>query len=137
MNITDYVLGISPKLDAIVFIRQLAPLFDGAPEWIRSIALKVFSVDPRVQELAETIRTLDKRSKEIYADKKRALAKGDVEMVKQVGQGKDIISILRTLAHNHLASTSHGSSFSARERSGGREGQTTGRRGRFASRRCG
>ena len=52
-------------------------------------------MDPRIKDLLRTIGTLDTRSKEIFADKKRALAKGDVEMVKQVGRGKDIISILR------------------------------------------
>ena len=86
----------SPKLDSVVFLRRLLPLFEGLPYWLRSAALRVFPAGTRVHDIIETVTTLDKRTKEIYADKKRALAKGDAEMVKQVGQGKDIISILRT-----------------------------------------
>ena len=112
----------SPKLDAVIFIRQLAPLLEGAPDWIRNLALKVFSINRRIRELLETISILDKRSKEIYADKKRALEMGDAEMLKQVGQGKDIISILRTFAHYHTSPGSNLLRLSSCERGGRREG---------------
>lgn len=38
---------------------------------------------------------MDAQSTDIYAKKKEALARGDEEVVKQVGQGKDIMSVLR------------------------------------------
>ncbi|KAH9913843.1 cytochrome P450 [Fomitopsis serialis] len=37
---------------------------------------------------------MDRRAREIYAEKKEALEKGDAEVTKQVGRGKDILSIL-------------------------------------------
>ena len=39
--------------------------------------------------------TLDRRSREIIAEKKAALAKGDAALTHEVGEGKDIMSICR------------------------------------------
>ena len=39
--------------------------------------------------------TMARRSKEIVSEKKAALASGDDELVQRVGEGKDLMSILR------------------------------------------
>lgn len=39
---------------------------------------------------------MDRTSTEVLANKRAALAQGDEAVMKQIGQGKDIMSILRT-----------------------------------------
>lgn len=46
------------------------------------------------QRLQRIVDVMDNTSNSIYAQKKDALAKGDEAVVRQVGQGKDIISVL-------------------------------------------
>ncbi|EPS99479.1 hypothetical protein FOMPIDRAFT_1096252, partial [Fomitopsis schrenkii] len=86
--------SLSPKLDSVAILQRLIPLFEGLPRWMCSAAVQAFPTGTRVHGIAEVVNTLDQRTKEIYAEKKQALAKGDAEMAKQVGQGKDIISVL-------------------------------------------
>ena len=50
----------------------------------------------RVQRVKNIVRTMRKRSEEIVAEKRAALRKGDESTVRQVDEGKDIMSILRT-----------------------------------------
>ncbi|EPS92688.1 hypothetical protein FOMPIDRAFT_82656, partial [Fomitopsis schrenkii] len=88
------LMSMGTQLDGVVFLRPFLPLYESLPHWMRSAALGLFPAGTRIRELARTVTMLDKRTKEIYAEKKRALSKGDTETVKQVGQGKDIISIL-------------------------------------------
>lgn len=78
----------------MIFLRGLLPLFEGLPGWLRSAALRLFPEGTHVHAIVGTVNTIDSRTKEIYNDKKRALEKGNAEMVKQIGQGKDIISVL-------------------------------------------
>ena len=60
-----------------------------------------------VQRIKAIIDTIHKRSLEIYRSKQRALELGDEAVVKQVGEGKDIMSILsespRLLSHGTRA----------------------------------
>ena len=51
-----------------------------------------------VQEVKRFIDTMYRRSIEIYRGKLRALELGDEAVIKQVGEGNDIMSILSTLA---------------------------------------
>lgn len=46
------------------------------------------------QEVKTIVDTLDRMSKELYADKVRALKAGDDAVSHQVGEGKDIMSVL-------------------------------------------
>ena len=55
-----------------------------------------------VQLMKKFIDAMYRRSIEIYREKIRALELGDEEVTKQVGEGKDIISILRTCAPCHV-----------------------------------
>ena len=49
---------------------------------------------PKLNHLMEIGETLNLRSRSLYETKKRLLESGDDETVQQVGEGKDIISIL-------------------------------------------
>ena len=48
--------------------------------------------------MRDIVDMMDKTSKEVIDNKKQALAKGDGEVLNQIGQGKDIMSILRTIS---------------------------------------
>ena len=50
---------------------------------------------PPVQRLVKISDTMARRSKEIVSEKKALLDKGDSAMQLQIGEGKDIMSILR------------------------------------------
>ena len=51
----------------------------------------------RVKRCIEIVRHLDSVSNDILRRKKAALAKGDEAMLAKMGEGKDIMSVLRTL----------------------------------------
>ncbi|RDX45100.1 cytochrome P450 [Lentinus brumalis] len=57
---------------------------------------KVMGMIPQsgLQELSRIVGILHRRSVEIYEDRKRALAQGDEAVTRQIGEGKDIMSIL-------------------------------------------
>ena len=80
----------SPKLDSVAFERRFLPLFENLPCWMQSAALRVFPAGTRIHEIVKTVTTLDNRTKEIYADKKRALEKGDAEVVKQSDKARTL-----------------------------------------------
>ena len=48
----------------------------------------------RVQRLKEIVDVMDRTSTEVFEQKKKALQAGDEAVTKQVGEGKDIMSIL-------------------------------------------
>ena len=58
----------------------------------------------RVQRMKRIVRTMRQRSDEIIAEKPAALQKGDESAVRQLGEGKDIMSILRTCYRPRLPS---------------------------------
>ena len=49
-----------------------------------------------VHDVRDIVDVLAKTSTDIFELKKKALAEGDEALAKQVGRGKDILSILRT-----------------------------------------
>ncbi len=51
--------------------------------------------DPNVQDFKDIVDTMEIRSKEILERKRAALRAGDEAVKQQVGEGKDIMSILR------------------------------------------
>lgn len=90
----------SPTLFKTLLLRQFLP-------WVTNIGL---SADFRrrlvdlvpwkpVKDVVDMTRVIDLTSREILENKKRALEKGDSAVMHQVGEGKDIMSVLRTL-HN-------------------------------------
>lgn len=64
----------------------------GSPALRRNIAK--FLPDKNMQELRRIIETLAGHAREVYNTKKAALEKGDEAVMHQVGEGKDILSIL-------------------------------------------
>lgn len=51
---------------------------------------------PAVRDLKRFVDTMDERSHAIYYDKRRALLTGDEALKQQIGEGKDIMSVLCT-----------------------------------------
>ena len=49
-----------------------------------------------IRKMMKISDTMARRSREIIAEKKAALAKGDDALAHEVGEGKDIMSICRT-----------------------------------------
>ena len=70
---------------------KLARVFSN--DVIRAILRRLPHADTR--KMMDISDTLMRRSKEIIDEKKEALRKGDGPLTYQVGEGKDIMSILR------------------------------------------
>ena len=75
-------------------MRGLLPHMDdiGSPG-LRRFLVK-FVPSSRVQKLRKMIDIMEKTSVQIFQSKKAALQLGDEALLKQVGRGKDIMSIL-------------------------------------------
>ncbi|KAI0641556.1 cytochrome P450 [Trametes meyenii] len=73
---------------------QYIPFFEAiVPRpWRRTVAKHLPS--PTLRKIITIVDTLWRRSSEIYAQKKEALLSGDEAMKHQVGEGKDLMSIL-------------------------------------------
>ncbi len=84
-----------PTYLKLLVLRELSPYIIkfGSPAFRRKLAewipLQSF------QDAIRIIDIMDATSRDIYVKKKEALAQGDAEVLKQVGQGKDIMSVLR------------------------------------------
>lgn len=65
------------------------------PAWFRRFLVNLIP-DPNVQHLKNVADIMDSQSRGIYRSKKEALLGGDEELKQQIGQGKDIMSVLRT-----------------------------------------
>ena len=50
---------------------------------------------PKIQELKNIVDVMDQQSRAIFAEKKAALEKGDEALAHQIGEGKDILSVMR------------------------------------------
>ncbi len=67
----------------------------GPPHFRRRLAdLATLLPDPNLKHLRWIVNTMDDTSKELFALRKAAFAKGDKAVLEQVGEGKDIMSIL-------------------------------------------
>ncbi len=64
------------------------------PDWLIKRIMKAFP-QAAVRRMAAISDTMERRSMEIINEKKSALLKGDDALVHQVGEGKDIMSLLR------------------------------------------
>ena len=98
---THRALHYSPVLISVPFfdfaIPSLSYIFPGNA--IRAI-LRVFPFSVlRFHRIMDISEVLSRRSREIVDEKKGALAKGDEELKLSVGEGKDIMSVLRKLTY--------------------------------------
>lgn len=58
---------------------------------------------PRLHRLQAVVDTMHRRATEIYREKKARLDKGDEALLQQVGEGKDLMSILRASSRSYFA----------------------------------
>ena len=79
----------------VTFLRRLLPYLPEFGGIAFSRRLLAFIPHAGVQKLSTIIKTMHDRSVEIFTAKKEALARGDDAVTRQVGEGKDIMSILR------------------------------------------
>ena len=93
--------------------RDLAVSVDNiGPAWLRRKLFVDWSPSKYVRQMRDIVDMMDKTSKEVIDNKKQALAKGDGEVLNQIGQGKDIMSILRTFSMQLAIPTSKTDLFS-------------------------
>ena len=77
------------------FTRLIIPFLDYmGPPWFRRWLLDL-TPNKAMQRLKYIVDTMHRGSEEIYASKKALLEKGDDAMLNQIGEGNDIMSILR------------------------------------------
>ncbi|PCH40528.1 cytochrome P450 [Wolfiporia cocos MD-104 SS10] len=90
----DAFKAVGPNLQGLEIHRRLVPMFDEiGPAWFRRAVVKMWP-SKRVQDAVHTVDTMDMASKEVYESKKAAIQVGDEVLLKRIGQGKDIMSIL-------------------------------------------
>ena len=63
------------------------------PVWFRRILADIVPIR-KVNRLKASVTKIEQESRKILADKRAALEAGDQKVLEQVGQGKDIMSIL-------------------------------------------
>ena len=80
---------------ALGVLLQFLPLAEAlVPErWLGTLGWAV--PIPGLRDLMRISRTLREKSREIFSRKKAALLRGDEALAMQVGEGKDIMSVLR------------------------------------------
>ena len=89
---------VSPIGFSLNVVRQTLPyVVKLGPAWFRR---KLLGVVPSklLHTARDIIDIMDATSREIYEKKKVALAQGDEAVVNQIGRGKDIMSLLRSLS---------------------------------------
>ena len=87
----------SPVSFELALFQMLSPYYlnIGTPTFRRSILDRI--PIPKVQELKDIVDAMDDHSRAIFYSKKAALEKGDAALAEQVGQGQDVLSVMRKL----------------------------------------
>lgn len=92
--IFPYTLPSSPTLQSIIFFTMFTPLVYGVgPTWLQRRILEVFP-HRGVRKMKKIVDLMEERATMIYKAKKAALLQGDEAVVRQLGEGKDIMSVL-------------------------------------------
>ncbi len=82
----------------ISLLRRLLPYIpDISNPWLRRKLVELFPHEG-VQHLKAIVDVMHRRSIEIYKEKIRALEKGDEAVKQNIGEGRDLISILSEYA---------------------------------------
>ena len=89
-----YAVRSSSALNTLSVLRILVAPFTFGPNWLRRAIVDATPL-ASVQYMKNIVDTMHARSCEIVAEKRAALARGDDAVKRQVGEGKDIMSILR------------------------------------------
>ena len=78
--------------------RRMLPFVEKlGPSWFRRKVFVDWSPSKSLRQIGNIVDTMDETSREVVEKKRQALARGEEEVLKQIGQGKDILSILRRL----------------------------------------
>ncbi|KAH9841449.1 cytochrome P450 [Rhodofomes roseus] len=87
--------SLAPGLQSLRLYRKVTVITPKiVPAWLRRAVVGMFPRGTAVHTLKEIVDTMDFQSRAIYDAKKAAFYKGDAEVVKQISEGKDIMSIL-------------------------------------------
>lgn len=90
----DALKSCFPALSKVDILRRYAHyLIKMGPRWFRRSVVDMYP-NPDVQNIKEVVDTMSAKSYEIFNQKKVALKRGDEAVLRQVGEGKDIMSIL-------------------------------------------
>ena len=85
----------SPVSNDVIWTREITPYLSYlGPAWLRRFLLHFVPI-PKIQRLKTVTDVLTKRTEEIYYAKKAAIERGDEELLHALGEGKDIMSVLR------------------------------------------
>ncbi|KAI0631285.1 cytochrome P450 [Trametes polyzona] len=96
------IKDLMPALSQAGGMQQYVPVFEALvpARWRRAVAERIPS--PALRRVLRIVDTMHTRSVEIFEAKKRALLAGDEALKQQVGEGRDLMSIL--LRENMVAS---------------------------------
>ena len=84
-----------PSTIELEHMRVVLPFVDYmGPKWFRRKLLDIVPYK-KLQRMKNIVDIMYERSTEIYRAKKAAIERGDEAAVQQVGEGKDVLSILR------------------------------------------
>ena len=87
-------MTISPTLISIHFMRILMAF---VPDWIPSSVKRLvvrYAPIASLQKFRKVVEIMNHNAQNIYNTKKTALDKGDEAVVQQIGEGKDLLSIM-------------------------------------------
>lgn len=85
----------SPSFEDLQWARFLFPYLPYlGPSWFRRAILDLIP-SKKIQKVKDIIDLVSKQSEDLVNAKKAALGKGEEDVMHQVGEGKDVMSILR------------------------------------------
>ena len=91
----------SPLGNSLEAIRQLLPRIEKlGPAHLRRKLID-FWPNMKLKQLRDIVDIMDDTAVDVYKKAKEGMEKGDEELVNRVGQGKDIMSILRSYSSFH------------------------------------
>ncbi|KAM5541911.1 hypothetical protein V8D89_004221 [Ganoderma adspersum] len=91
---TEAVKSLIPTIVELEYMRLVLPLIDYlGPAWFRRWLVNLLP-QKSAQKMKHIVDTMYERSKEIYEGKKALIESGDDAMLHQVGEGRDVMSIL-------------------------------------------
>ncbi|KAH9919320.1 cytochrome P450 monooxygenase [Fomitopsis serialis] len=91
----EAIKSLNPTMVRLAILRRvLQYAWMLGPAWFRRSLVRLMPDTWAIPQVVKIVETMDRRSREIYEAKKAALHQGDTQAVKQVGDGKDLMSIL-------------------------------------------
>ncbi|KAH9934038.1 cytochrome P450 [Epithele typhae] len=100
---TDTVKSFFPSMADIRYAFALLTMAGGArgPRWLRRLIVRAWP-DPAVQRMRRHTEVMSEFGSRLIAEKRAAIERGDDALLHQIGEGKDVMSIL--LRENTAAS---------------------------------